>query len=107
MRHISLTENEICKKTMTYGRKSYEKQKTLLGIRFNSMYAASVMAGCGSGGGSDSKGSSEGNTDKGTEADAGGTSSDKEVKLTMLAGRSTSRQVWRHWQRLITNSTQM
>ena len=45
---------------------------------------ASVMAGCGSGGGSDSKGSSEGNTDKGTEADAGGTSSDKEVKLTML-----------------------
>ena len=39
MRHISLTENEICKKTMTYGRKSYEKQKTLLGIRFNSMYA--------------------------------------------------------------------
>ncbi len=43
---------------------------------------ASVMAGCGSGGGTDSKGSSGGSKDSGTEAS--GTSSDKEVKLTML-----------------------
>ena len=57
-----------------------EKRYWALGL--TACMLASVMAGCGSGGGSDSKESSGGSKDSGTEAS--GTSSDKEVKLTML-----------------------
>ena len=66
------------------GGKVMRNKKRYWALGLTACMLASVMAGCGSGGGSDSKGSSEGNTDKGAEADAGGTSSDKEVKLTML-----------------------
>lgn len=66
------------------GGKVMRNKKRYWALGLTACMLASVMAGCGSGGGSDSKENSGKTTDSSTEADAGGTSSDKEVKLTML-----------------------
>ena len=59
------------------GGKVMRNKKRYWALGLTACMLASVMAGCGSGGGSDSKENSGKTTDSSTEADAGGTSSDK------------------------------